>query len=95
MRIIHNFIDGSSALREDASMGDVFDPNLGRVQAQVALADVALVDAAVASAKQAQPSWAALNPQRRARVMFDFKALIESHMGRVGAPAFVRAWQSR
>ncbi|MEO9131610.1 MAG: CoA-acylating methylmalonate-semialdehyde dehydrogenase, partial [Sphingomonas sp.] len=39
-----------------------------------------LLDAAVASAKAAQPAWAATNPQRRARVMFRFKELIEQHM---------------
>jgi malonate-semialdehyde dehydrogenase (acetylating) / methylmalonate-semialdehyde dehydrogenase len=60
--------------------GDVFDPNAGTVQAQVALGDAALLDAAVAAARAAQPAWAATNPQRRARVMFNFKALVEAHM---------------
>ncbi len=59
---------------------DVFDPNNGTVQARVTLGDKALLDAAVLAAKQAQPAWAAVNPQRRARVMFNFKALVEQHM---------------
>lgn len=59
---------------------DVFDPNNGNVQARVALGDAALLDKAVAAAKAAQPAWAALNPQRRARVMFNFKALVEKNM---------------
>ncbi|MCI4589731.1 CoA-acylating methylmalonate-semialdehyde dehydrogenase [Sphingobium sp. BYY-5] len=59
---------------------DVFDPNNGGVQARVALGDAALLDLAVAAAKKAQPAWAAINPQRRARVMFAFKALVEKHM---------------
>ncbi len=59
---------------------DVFDPNNGTVQARVTLGDKALLDAAVQAAKQAQPAWAAVNPQRRARVMFNFKALVEQHM---------------
>ncbi len=59
---------------------DVFDPNNGTVQARVTLGDKALLDAAVRAAKQAQPAWAAVNPQRRARVMFNFKALVEQHM---------------
>ncbi|AUW60029.1 methylmalonate-semialdehyde dehydrogenase (CoA acylating) [Sphingobium sp. SCG-1] len=59
---------------------DVFDPNNGSVQARVALGDRALLDAAVEAAKKAQPAWAAVNPQRRARVMFNFKALVEKNM---------------
>lgn len=35
---------------------------------------------AVSAAQAAQPAWAATNPQRRARVMFRFKALIERHI---------------
>ncbi|RJG56579.1 methylmalonate-semialdehyde dehydrogenase (CoA acylating) [Sphingobium terrigena] len=59
---------------------DVFDPNNGGVQARVALGDAALLDLAVAAAKKAQPGWAATNPQRRARVMFNFKSLVEANM---------------
>jgi malonate-semialdehyde dehydrogenase (acetylating)/methylmalonate-semialdehyde dehydrogenase len=59
---------------------DVFDPNAGSVQAQVTLGDAALLDRAVAAAQAAQPAWAATNPQRRARVMFEFKRLVEAHM---------------
>jgi malonate-semialdehyde dehydrogenase (acetylating)/methylmalonate-semialdehyde dehydrogenase len=59
---------------------DVFDPNSGAVQARVALGDAALLDRAVDAAKKAQPAWAAVNPQRRARVMFAFKALVEKNM---------------
>ena len=59
---------------------DVFDPNNGGVQARVALGDAALLDLAVAAAKKAQPGWAAVNPQRRARVMFNFKSLVEANM---------------
>ncbi|WP_091741748.1 CoA-acylating methylmalonate-semialdehyde dehydrogenase [Phenylobacterium immobile] len=79
MRMIDHFMDGRS-LHLDGRLGDVFDPNLGRVQAQVGLGDAALVDRMAANAKAAQPAWAALNPQRRARVMFEFKRLIEANM---------------
>jgi malonate-semialdehyde dehydrogenase (acetylating)/methylmalonate-semialdehyde dehydrogenase len=48
------------------------------VQAKVALANKADVEAAVANAAAAQPAWAATNPQRRARVMFKFLELIQS-----------------
>ncbi len=60
--------------------GEVFDPNTGKVQASVVLGTQADLDRAVAAAQAAQPAWAATNPQRRARVMFNFKALVEAHM---------------
>jgi malonate-semialdehyde dehydrogenase (acetylating)/methylmalonate-semialdehyde dehydrogenase len=60
--------------------GDVFNPNTGEVQAQVTLANAADLDAAVKAAAAAQPAWAAINPQRRARVMFEFKRLLEAHI---------------
>lgn len=59
---------------------DVLDPNNGGVQARVILGDRAILDRAVAAAKAAQPAWAATNPQRRARVMFEFKRLVENNM---------------
>ncbi|HEX7782488.1 MAG TPA: CoA-acylating methylmalonate-semialdehyde dehydrogenase [Sphingobium sp.] len=65
---------------KSARYSDVFDPNSGGVQARVALGDKALLDLAVEAAKKAQPAWAAVNPQRRARVMFNFKALVEKNM---------------
>ncbi|CAN5408907.1 CoA-acylating methylmalonate-semialdehyde dehydrogenase [soil metagenome] len=80
MRLIQHFIDGSATTATPTRLGDVYDPALGAVQAQVALGDAALLDMAVANAKAAQPGWAATNPQRRARVMFRFKELIERHM---------------
>lgn len=77
MRDIDHFIGGVSVAGTSGRFGDVFDPNTGRVQARVQLATAAELDAAVAVAAQAQPAWAATNPQRRARVLFEFKRLVE------------------
>ena len=43
------------------------------------------LDAAVQAAVKAQPAWAATNPQRRARVMFEFKRLVEARMDELAA----------
>ncbi|MFL5296138.1 MAG: CoA-acylating methylmalonate-semialdehyde dehydrogenase, partial [Phenylobacterium sp.] len=75
-----HFIDGASVAGKSGLYGDIFNPNTGEVQARVALASVDEVDAAVASALRAQQTWALVNPQRRARVMFDFKRLVEANM---------------
>ncbi|MGN6279852.1 MAG: CoA-acylating methylmalonate-semialdehyde dehydrogenase [Sphingomonas sp.] len=79
MRTIDHHIVGHSG--EGASRThEVFDPNTGQVQAKVALGSQAELDKAVAAAKAAQPDWARTNPQRRARVMFKYKELIEANM---------------
>jgi len=76
-QIDHHIVGGAGgSLRHS----DIFDPNNGGVQAAVALGDAALLDRAVAAAKAAQPAWAAVNPQRRARVMFEYKRIVESHL---------------
>ncbi len=81
MRIIDHFVAGASSdAGGSVRMGDVFDPNSGEVQAQVRLGGQAVLDRAVAAAQAAQPGWAATNPQRRARVMFEFKRLVEAHI---------------
>jgi malonate-semialdehyde dehydrogenase (acetylating)/methylmalonate-semialdehyde dehydrogenase len=80
MRDILHFVNGQSAAGRSGRFGDVFDPNTGEIQARVALADADDLDAAVQAAAKAQIGWAATNPQRRARVMFEFKRLVEARM---------------
>ncbi len=80
MREISHFIDGAAYVGASGRYGDVFNPNTGEVQARVQFATDAEVDKAVASAVRAQQTWALVNPQRRARVMFEFKRLIERDM---------------
>jgi malonate-semialdehyde dehydrogenase (acetylating)/methylmalonate-semialdehyde dehydrogenase len=79
MRIIDHHIAGET-VTHGTRTSPVYDPNSGRVQAEVRLAGRDLLDRAVAAAKAAQPAWAATNPQRRARVMFNFKALVEAEI---------------
>jgi len=64
---------------ESGRQQNVFNPATGEVCAQVALASVEDVHAAVAAASAAAPAWAETAPLKRARVMFKFKELIEKH----------------
>jgi len=80
MREIQHFIGGAAVSGTSGRFGDVFNPNTGEIQARVQLATDAELDAAVQNAARAQIDWAATNPQRRARVMFEFKRLIERDM---------------
>lgn len=75
-RTIDHFIGGES-LSAGERFGEIFDPNRGVVQAHVGFGTAAELERAVAAAREAQPAWAATNPQRRARVMFRFKELVE------------------
>jgi malonate-semialdehyde dehydrogenase (acetylating)/methylmalonate-semialdehyde dehydrogenase len=79
LRSIDHFIGGSS-FASGERQGEVFDPNQGQVQAHVGLGSAADLERAMDAARAAQPAWAATNPQRRARVMFNYKALVEAHM---------------
>ena len=79
MRVIDHVIAGEKTATDSAT-GAVFDPNRGEVQAHVRLGTAADLDRAVAAAQAAQPGWAATNPQKRARVLFTFKQLVESNM---------------
>ena len=80
MRDIEHYLSGKAFAGGGHRFGEVFDPNTGRVQARVRLGGAAEIAAAVDAAKAVQPEWAATNPQRRARVMFEFKRLLEANM---------------
>ncbi len=80
MYSIDHFIDGTAVAATGPRSSQVFNPSTGAVQGSLTLGSTADLDRAVAVAKAAQPAWAAMNPQRRARVMFAWKTLIEARM---------------
>ena len=80
MRDIRHFVNGSAFEGASGRFGDIFNPNTGEVQARVQLATAGELDTAVQAALAAFPAWSATNPQRRARVMFEFKRLVEANM---------------
>ena len=80
MRDIHHFIDGKRFEGGSGRFSNVFDPNTGEVQARVQLATESEVDRAVQAAQNAFEGWSSTNPQRRARVLFEFKRLVEANM---------------
>ncbi|MEV7215555.1 CoA-acylating methylmalonate-semialdehyde dehydrogenase [Kitasatospora cineracea] len=77
VRELTHYVAGKRVAGSSGRFGDVYDPNTGRVQARVPLASRAEVETAIADAAQAQPGWAAWNPQRRARVMLRFLQLVD------------------
>ena len=83
MRQINHYIAGKLYSDETESTASVYAPNTGDVQAEVFLANSNTLQKAVDSALAAQADWAATNPQRRARVMFKFKELLEANRDRL------------
>ena len=75
-----HFIGGRHVAGTSGRFGDVYMPMTGELSARVPLASQDEVRQAVAAAKAAQPAWAAVNPQRRARVLAAFVALINRDM---------------
>ncbi|MFM7656794.1 MAG: CoA-acylating methylmalonate-semialdehyde dehydrogenase [Paracoccaceae bacterium] len=80
MKEIGHWINGKLVAGTSGRFADIMNPATGEVQARVSLATRAELDAAVADAARAQVAWAATNPQRRARVMMAFGALINQNM---------------
>ncbi|MFV9634226.1 CoA-acylating methylmalonate-semialdehyde dehydrogenase [Mycobacterium neumannii] len=76
---VPHFIDGKRTNGQSGRTADVFNPSTGEVQAQVVMASTADVDVAVTGAAEAQKSWAAWNPQRRARVLMKFIELVNQN----------------
>ncbi|MCD7060383.1 CoA-acylating methylmalonate-semialdehyde dehydrogenase [Pelagibacterium xiamenense] len=79
METIQNAIGGGKITSNSARKGAVYNPATGEQIAELPLSTAAEIDAAVASAKAAQPAWGNTPPLKRARVMFKFKELLDRH----------------
>jgi malonate-semialdehyde dehydrogenase (acetylating)/methylmalonate-semialdehyde dehydrogenase len=85
VRELTHFVGGKHVAGESGRFSDVFDPSTGEVQARVPLATKAEVETAIASAEAAQREWAAVNPQRRVRVLMKFLELVARDMDELAA----------
>ncbi|MFQ3612991.1 MAG: CoA-acylating methylmalonate-semialdehyde dehydrogenase [Cyanobacteriota bacterium] len=79
-RLLHHFIAGQPVVGQSGRYGDVFNPATGEVTAQVPFASEAETTKAIEVAATAFPDWAGIPAQRRARVLFRFKSLLEEHL---------------
>jgi len=85
VRELTHFIGGRHVKGTSGRFNDVYNPATGEVQAKTPLATTAEMRAAVEVAAKAFPEWSSQNPQKRARVMFAFKQLVEKHMDELAA----------
>ena len=85
MKRVGHYIDGQRVAGEGKRTKDIFDPNTGAVQGKVSMGTDAELNRAVASAARAQADWARVNPQKRARILFAYKQIVEGHMDELAA----------
>ena len=80
MTITGNFIGGKTVTSGSSKTMPVFDPATGKVVREVTLSTAQEVSEAIQVARDAFDSWSRTTPLRRARVLFNFKMLLEQHV---------------
>lgn len=80
---VSHWIDGKPHAPASGRKGAVMNPATGEVIAEVAFAENADIDRAVASAKAAFPEWRATPLSRRSELLFRFRDLIAQNRGRI------------
>lgn len=78
MQKLHHWIDGQPQPPRSGGWLDVFDPNTAQAHAQVARGDASDVEAAMAAAARAFPSWSALRNSERAAWLEKLASALES-----------------
>lgn len=76
---VAHFIEGKKIISPTKSL-NIFNPATGEVIGEVMTADLSIVNQAVIAAKKAFLQWSAMTPLKRARILFKFKSILESHI---------------
>lgn len=79
MNTLENFISGHKVASTSGRTAPVYNPATGEQTKSVALSSVTETESAIEAAKNAFPSWSAMPPLRRARILFKFKELMEAN----------------
>lgn len=83
--VIGHWIDGALRASTSGRTAPVYNPATGAVQAEVALADQAEIDAAIASAVAGFKVWSGYSIAKRQSVMFAFRELLNARKGELAA----------
>ncbi|AHG87520.1 Methylmalonate-semialdehyde dehydrogenase [Bibersteinia trehalosi USDA-ARS-USMARC-190] len=78
-QFIKNFINGVAVESQSQRITSVFNPATGEEIKKVKLSTANEVEAAITAADEAFKSWSQQSPLRRARILFKFKELLETH----------------
>ncbi|AZY48071.1 CoA-acylating methylmalonate-semialdehyde dehydrogenase [Bordetella avium] len=85
MNKLTHFINGQRYEGRSGRFTEGYNPSTGEVINSVALASAEDVDTAVAAAHAAFPSWSETPALKRARILFNFKALLDQHQDELAA----------
>jgi len=85
MKKLTHFIAGQACEGRSGRYAEGFNPATGEVSSSIPLASPAEVDAAVAAARAAFPAWSEMPALKRARILFNFKALLDKHQDELAA----------
>ncbi|KJQ52645.1 CoA-acylating methylmalonate-semialdehyde dehydrogenase [Microbacterium sp. SA39] len=78
IRILTHWIDGAEHASTSGRTAPVYNPATGAVRAQVALADQAEIDHAIASAQRGYDVWSGYSIAKRQTVLFAFRELLNA-----------------
>ncbi len=80
-QVVNHWIHGQEVVSKSGRTSPVYDPALGVVTKEVALANQAEIDTAIASAKEAFPAWRDMSQARKQVIMFKFRELLNAKKG--------------
>ena len=78
VRVISHWIDGAERASSSGRTAPVYNPATGAVQAEVALADQAEIDEAIAAAVGGYQVWKGYSIAKRQTVLFNFRELLNA-----------------
>ena len=85
MTVVSHYVGGKAFAGSSKRTAPVYDPALGTISKEVALASAADLDNAVAVANAAFPAWRDLSVAKRQSVMFRFRELLEAKKSELAA----------
>jgi len=85
MAVVSHYVGGKAFAGSSKRTAPVYDPALGTVSKEVALASAADLDKAVSVANAAFPAWRDLSVAKRQAVMFRFRELLEAKKSELAA----------
>jgi malonate-semialdehyde dehydrogenase (acetylating)/methylmalonate-semialdehyde dehydrogenase len=85
MKQITHWIDGKAWEGKAERHGAVYDPATGEQAAEVAFADKAVIDAAVAAATKAGELWRETSLSARTKILFSFRDLVDRNKKEIAA----------
>ncbi|MBO1113933.1 CoA-acylating methylmalonate-semialdehyde dehydrogenase [Bordetella petrii] len=85
MKKLTHFINGQACEGRSGRYAEGYNPATGEISSSIPLASAAEIDAAVAAARAAFPAWSEMPALKRARILFNFKALLDQHQDELAA----------